>query len=301
MLGRHSFQRPFTKCVLRSNIARMTVTTFHRRKLPDNLLPLNSPLGRERFRESLLKGDMECFFPLSEQFITQSEPSFCSLSSLAMVLNALDHDPQRTWKVLPHIIVYTRMLSLIPLQGVWRWVSEETLLCHAEKMCVHSADKIRTEGMDFRDFEALGHCHGVQIQSFGMTTTTLTAFRELVLRTSRSAEKHSFVICNFSRQELCQTGDGHFSPIGGYHEATDSVLILDVARFKYPPYWVSIESLWSAMLVLDGKTGSPRGYFLVSASAPRPTDDSGHHHHHHEHQSQCGDKACVENTQTTTL
>ena len=36
---------------------------------------------------------------------------------------------------------------------------------------------------------------------------------------------------------LLQTGDGHFSPVAGYHAGTDSVLVLDVARFKYPPYW----------------------------------------------------------------
>ena len=39
-----------------------------------------------------------------------------------------------------------------------------------------------------------------------------------------------FVISNFSREFLGQTGDGHFSPVGGYHGGTDSVLILDVAR-----------------------------------------------------------------------
>ena len=29
-------------------------------------------------------------------------------------------------------------------------------------------------------------------------------------------------------------GDGHFSPLGGYNEDKDMVLILDTARFKYP-------------------------------------------------------------------
>jgi hypothetical protein len=46
-----------------------------------------------------------------------------------------------------------------------------------------------------------------------------------------------FVIAAYSRKELLQTGDGHYSPIGGYHAPSDSVLILDVARFKYPPHW----------------------------------------------------------------
>jgi glutathione gamma-glutamylcysteinyltransferase len=42
----------------------------------------------------------------------------------------------------------------------------------------------------------------------------------------------SVVIVSYSRQVLNQTGTGHFSPIGGYHQSRDLVLIMDVARFK---------------------------------------------------------------------
>ena len=45
---------------------------------------------------------------------------------------------------------------------------------------------------------------------------------------------------------VVRTGGGHFSPIGGYHEPSDSALVLDVARFKYPPYWVHLPALWEA-------------------------------------------------------
>ena len=39
---------------------------------------------------------------------------------------------------------------------------------------------------------------------------------------------------------------------------------MDVARFKYPPFWVPVEALWDSMEVLDRVTGMPRGYFIVS-------------------------------------
>jgi glutathione gamma-glutamylcysteinyltransferase len=161
-------------------------------------------------------------------------------------------------------------------------VSEETLFCDTEKLCVHSASKIRTEGMDFQDFEALGRCHGVQIQPFRLPSVNIDTFRELIIRTCRSAEKQSFVICNFSRKALQQTGDGHFSPIGGYHETTDSVLILDVARFKYPPYWVPVEALWASMQSVDGKTGLPRGYFVVAADPNKNKAHTPCRDHSHE-------------------
>jgi glutathione gamma-glutamylcysteinyltransferase len=40
------------------------------------------------------------------------------------------------------------------------------------------------------------------------------------------------MVTSYSRKVLGQTGDGHFSPVGGYCAQEDMVLILDVARFK---------------------------------------------------------------------
>lgn len=70
---------------------------------------------------------------------------------------------------------------------------------------------------------------------------------------------------SYSRRAFNQTGDGHFSPVGGYHRSRDLVLILDVARFKYPPHWVSLPMLYEAMSRPDPVTGLPRGYLLMSA------------------------------------
>ncbi|KAI2493270.1 Phytochelatin synthase [Fragilaria crotonensis] len=63
---------------------------------------------------------------------------------------------------------------------------------------------------------------------------------------------------------LGQTGDGHFSPIAAYHAESDSVLVMDVARFKYPPYWASVEDLYQAMQPIDEATQKSRGWFLLT-------------------------------------
>lgn len=81
--------------------------------------------------------------------------------------------------------------------------------------------------------------------------------------TVETTPKATVMVVSFSRSELGQTGDGHFSPIGGYDAETDKALVLDVARFKYPPYWVDLPSLYSAMKPPDSATGLPRGYFLM--------------------------------------
>ncbi len=227
-------------------------TTYHKRPLPAPLVSLSSPEGKQIFREAMNEGNMESFFALSEQFITQSDPAFCSLSSLAMVLNALNYDPKRVWK------------------GSWRWVSEEMLQCEAPAVCCHSLAKIKSNGMDFAEFVSLAACHNVQIQSWRAEssnpdkTSNLFEFRKAIQKISSSDKAESFMIVNFSRKFLGQTGDGHYSPIGGYHQQRDLVLIMDVARFKYPPYWVSLSSMWNSMRVKDDQTGLSRGYFIVS-------------------------------------
>ena len=50
-----------------------------------------------------------------------------------------------------------------------------------------------------------------------------------------------------------QTGDGHFSPIAGYcsYQNEDYILLLDVARFKYPVYWVKARLLYDSMNTQD--------------------------------------------------
>ena len=242
------------KCNMSKAFSTNIPTTYHKRTLPQNLIALSSTEGKTIFKEALLLGSMECFFPLSEQFVTQSDPSFCSLSTLAMVLNALNHDPKKIWK------------------GVWRWVTEETLQCDSMRICGHSLAKVKTDGMNFREFESVARCHGARILSFPVDEhlhhtacdRTVAAFRNHVDKSCSNSNADAFVVSNFSRKVLGQTGDGHFSPIGGYHPHRDLVLIMDVARFKYPPFWVPLELMWEAMLAKDKVTLHSRGYYIIS-------------------------------------
>jgi hypothetical protein len=248
----------FVLTITRSSSTNKASQSFHKRPLPMTLTALSSSQGKVLFKEALASDGMESYFPLAEQFVTQSEPSFCSLSSLSMVLNALNFDPKKVWK------------------GLWRWVSEETLQCESTRICGHSLDRIKTDGLSFVEFESLARCHGVKITSHRVIRDAdgtiydetspdgLEAFRSLVERISSDDRAETFIVVNYSRKILGQTGDGHFSPIGGYHKEKELVLIMDVARFKYPPYWVPLQQLWEAMAEQDSQTHQPRGYFVVS-------------------------------------
>eukprot|EP00818_Percolomonas_sp_WS_P005462 CAMPEP_0117436742 /NCGR_PEP_ID=MMETSP0759-20121206/1164_1 /TAXON_ID=63605 /ORGANISM="Percolomonas cosmopolitus, Strain WS" /LENGTH=429 /DNA_ID=CAMNT_0005228351 /DNA_START=364 /DNA_END=1654 /DNA_ORIENTATION=+ len=79
-----------------------------------------------------------------------------------------------------------------------------------------------------------------------------------------------FIAVSYDRSVLGQTGSGHFSPIGAYHEGDpeknepDRVLILDCARFKYPPHWCTVQDLYDAMNTIDPDTGAKRGWAIIS-------------------------------------
>lgn len=77
-----------------------------------------------------------------------------------------------------------------------------------------------------------------------------------------------YLLPNYSRPFLGQTGEGHFTPISGYCESSQKgsllteVLMLDIARYKYPPHWVDIEKLYKATDTME-PMGIPRGFLVV--------------------------------------
>lgn len=193
---------------------------------------------------------MEPYFPLSEQFVTQSEPSLCGLGSLTMVMNALRVDPRRIWKDAS--------------EPGWRWWTDEMFLTR----CSGSMDVLQKLGITMEEFRLLGLANGATVRMHRPTDTaeSVDTFRSKIVRAMRRDD--SFIVLNFSRASLKQTGNGHFSPLGGYHSKSDSVLVLDVARFKYPPYWAPLPSLWKACCSVDTLTSRSRGWFqLASASS----------------------------------
>lgn len=212
--------------------------SFYRRPLPPALVPFSSAEGRTLFREALAAGTMEGYFPLAEQFHTQAEPAFCGLGTLVMVLNALAIDPGRPWK------------------GPWRWYSEELL------DCCRPLEAVKREGLTMPQLRCLARCNGAEVESFSADHSTLDDLRAHAEAATR--ESHGpYLITAYSRAALGQTGDGHYSPVGGFHRERDLVLLLDVARFKYPPHWVPLPLLWEAMQPLDPVTKRSRGYLMM--------------------------------------
>lgn len=74
-------------------------------------------------------------------------------------------------------------------------------------------------------------------------------------------------VVNFDRAAIFGAGVGHHSPIGGYLETEDLVLVLDVNR-DFRPWLIERSRLYAAMDTLDGE--SKRGLLLIEAVAATP-------------------------------
>jgi hypothetical protein len=57
--------------------------------------------------------------------------------------------------------------------------------------------------------------------------------------------------------------------VAAYDEMRDRFLILDVARYKYPPVWVRSEELYAAMQAYDRDAKAPRGYLVLAERGKR--------------------------------
>ena len=75
------------------------------------------------------------------------------------------------------------------------------------------------------------------------------------------------MIINYLRMAIGQERGGHISPLAAYDAQTDRFLILDVARYKYPPVWVTASDLFEAMNTRDADNeNKTRGYVLIAKS-----------------------------------
>jgi hypothetical protein len=97
------------------------------------------------------------------------------------------------------------------------------------------------------------------------TGRKVTVLRDLTLAQFRDELRHSNdpsrrYIVNFQRAPLFAQGGGHHSPIAGYLEPEDLVLVLDVNE-SYQPWLVKADRLFKA--VDTGDTGKKRGLLRI--------------------------------------
>jgi len=204
------------------------------------LVPLDSPDGRELLRTSRPGDD---FVPLSLYFTTQDNDKYCGVASASMVLNALPLER-----------------PLLEGHAPFRLFDQKNLF-NEKVIPVVKPEDVACSGMTLDRLGSLLRTYPITVDVTLASDVDLKSFRSRINQALDAPD--TYVIVNYDRKAVGQEGEGHISPLAAYHEATDCYLILDVARYRYPPVWVKAAYLRSAMLAVDSESNRSRGFVIV--------------------------------------
>lgn len=213
--------------------------------LPANLVGAATSAG-----EALLVGAeaRQAYFPLVDNFVTQKTQVFCGVASMTMVFNAM---------AIP--------APAVPEYAPYTTFTQDNVL-DAKTEAVIPRATIEKMGMTLDQLGAAIATKPVDATVRHAADSSLDAFRTEAR--DHLAKPGHFVIINYLRKAIGQETSGHISPLAAYDADTDRFLILDVARYKYPPVWVTASDLFAAMNTEDSDNGNKtRGYVLIAKKA----------------------------------
>ena len=94
------------------------------------------------------------------------------------------------------------------------------------------------QGLSLHQLANLLSCHGVSESKLHGDRIVLSVLRSLLQKSL--SDPSDRLIVNYDRSSLGQKGGGHFSPLAAYDSVSDRVLLLDVARYRYPSVWIPL-------------------------------------------------------------
>eukprot|EP01022_Parablepharisma_sp_SALTPOND_P011681 TRINITY_DN1492_c0_g1_i2.p1 TRINITY_DN1492_c0_g1~~TRINITY_DN1492_c0_g1_i2.p1 ORF type:complete len:445 (+),score=33.19 TRINITY_DN1492_c0_g1_i2:248-1582(+) len=233
---------------------------------------------------------MDSYFSLSEQFTTQSEPEYCGPGTLVVLLNTLKIDPKKQWKgiwrwyseenlhctngeLLKLGLCLEEFSTLAKCNGLFvqAFRPKENLENGEDKGIIKSQleffKKTNKPILDPFQSKVITHEHDKNPYCCGgnnvkVKEATYNTFRIACIACSR--RNTMLLAVNSMRKFLGQTGTGHFSPVCGYHPSTSNTLLLDIARYKYPAYWLNSKDLYNSLIPFDLDTRKKRGFTILS-------------------------------------
>jgi hypothetical protein len=190
---------------------------------------------------------------LVQWYETQANLAYCGVASSVMVLNSLAVEA-------PKAEGY----------GTNRFWTQTNLFTGPASRSFVEAARVAREGMTLEQLHGLLTSVGARVQRYHGENLSLEQLRWLLRR--GLIEGSDRLVANYDRRALGQTGGGHISPLAAYDPDHDRVLILDVARYRYPAVWVATPDLWRAIRSVDTSSGRSRGVLTIKApAADKPT------------------------------
>lgn len=251
----------------------LTACTLSKNTLGPNeqtsLVNWGSNEGISRLEQSNYKAD---FFILANQFENQHNKIFCGPASAAIVLNALR--VRKGSVVMPEDKTLLDQTDLQYLTSK-KWspffqrYTQNNIFLNSPKprdyvlgkeLLDKQGNPGKDRGFQIRQFAHLFQSHGVHTKLVIVDKNLDNdAIKSEIINNLKASD--DYVIVNYKRSVLNQPGGGHISPLGAYHKASDSFLILDVNPNKADWVWVKAELLIQAMRTFD--TIENRGYLLI--------------------------------------
>lgn len=184
------------------------------------------------------------YWQLMPAFATQQTQSYCAVASAVTVLNAM---PVKK--------------PIDPIYQPYAYFTQNDFFTPAVSKII-SAETVLQQGMTREEMVKVLEQQGVKARSIAGDTLDATTLRTLLHKAL--LDDGQLVLINFLRQSLGQVGSGHWSVLAAYDAQSDRVLVLDVAKYKYEPWWATIPALQKSMDTLDTTSNKQRGLVIVA-------------------------------------
>ena len=214
--------------------------------MPEASIPLTSEAGQKLLLEAEQRAN---YFALASRLETQSTASNCGPASCVMVLNALGIPAPAS-----------------VLHPPYHCFDQDNFFTPATE-AILPRQKLARQGATLQELGEMLGSWNLQVRVVHAESGGLEAFREQA--SAALGDPQEAVLINFLRSPLKHEGGGHFCPLGAYHRQSDRFLVMDVARYKYAPWWIPAGDLFTAMQTQDSTSGKNRGYLLVTKN-PAP-------------------------------
>ena len=177
------------------------------------------------------------FWALIPYYVPQFNDASCSVASVVNVINAIIAQKGDLGNDVSNV-TQAKILDLVTAQ---RWKAHVTAPGYLGQFGLTLDQLAQVTKASLTAFGINQYTvESAQIQDD--SATSLSQFRELLVKNERSAD--DFVMIHFVQDEVTRAPGGpfaHISPIGAYDAKNRKVLVLDVDREWYEPYWVSDE------------------------------------------------------------
>jgi hypothetical protein len=199
----------------------------------------DSPEGIHRQETSKFKANL---FKLLRFYESQIRGTYCGVATAVVALNALS-------------------IEAPPSQflGKFRLFTQEEFFNGKIGEAVNEKE-VKSKGLTISDMAKLMKTQPLIVNAFESVNLSNNEIRDLII--GALTKPNQLVITLYQRKEIKQEGSGHWSPIAAYDADSDSFLVMDVARYKYPPAWINADTLIASMRIPDDE-GFHRGFIIL--------------------------------------